>query len=653
MLESTSQKVLAALIAYDLKPDGQNGWRCNSPFRPGANSQSFSLIITDPEHGAFNDFHADANPASGSLYDLAKHLGIAIPLSVPVANTKRSYTGMEDYAKAHGITGDNLRRWQWSETTHQGRPALQFMTRTGVRWRFLDGAKGKPVYISELGYRRCWYGLSKTLIDQVIAGAPIILCNGEISTIVGQHYGLAAIAITGGEKGEIPDDLLAELKGAIGGSFRVIIALDCDRAGRAAARGLEEQLLSEEIAAAAIDLGLSTGGDLADFCALYQQDSFSRLEKLPLLKPDPTQSKWLFATIDDVLNMPAIDWLVPRQIPARGLTMLYGPSGSFKSFFILDVALNLAVQGHNVVYIAAEGESGYRQRLEAWIKHHKVKPDNITFVLDQVDLFNPDDLYEFSRIVEGYKPRMIIVDTFAMCSGHADENNSRDMATIVQASKAMSKNINCVIVIVHHTNQEGRKERGSKILRNSCDTIIRVAMEDDQVAVDCQKTKDSEPFKTFYLSPMVVQLGYKNNIGEDVSSVVLLPSDKVIREDKLTFNQAEVLKAIAVQPAATITELTEITEIENRGSVQKTILRLVKLGLVRINGTNREITPEGQRVIDAIDSNDSSDSSDSSGLHKRDYSDPLATLATQESMESEQPYLLPGMKRDQYYASGL
>lgn len=645
MSDSTAKKVLAALANFNLKPDGQDCWRCNSPFMPGSNSHSFRLVIHGPEHGAFKDFNAAHEPNSGSLYDLAKNLGIAIPSSVPVENTKRAYAGMEDYAKAHGITGDVLRRWQWTETTYQGRPALQFMTRTGARWRFLDGAKGKPVYISEQGYRRCWFGLNKTVIEQVQAGSPLILCNGEISTIVGQHYGLPVIAMTSGEKGEIPDDLLSELKGAIAVPFQIIIALDCDKAGRAAAHGLERQLGAEGIKATAIDLGLSTGGDVADFCALYREESLARLQGPPVLKPTPEQSKWLFATIDDVLAMAPIDWLVPRQIPAKGLMMLYGPSGSYKSFFILDVALNLAVQGHNIVYIAAEGESGYRQRLEAWIKHHQIKPDNITFVLDQVDLFDPDDLYEFSRIVEGYKPRMIIVDTFLMCSGGADENNSRDMATIVQASKAMSKNINCVIVIVHHTNQEGRKERGSKILRNSCDTILRVAMEDDLIAVDCQKSKDSETFETFYLAPVIIDLGYKNNIGENVTSVVLLPAEKIIRGDKLTFNQAEILKAIAVQPAATITELTEITEIENRGSIQRALSRLIKLGLVSINGSLREITPEGRQMLDSLDSHDSHDSHDLQGQADRDQCESPATPATAESGESVQPYLMPGVGR--------
>lgn len=654
---STADKVLEALSAYKLKQEKPGQYRCNSPFRANSDSMSFTLTINGGEHGSFFDHHPGANPQSGSLYELAKHLDIAVPASVPVANTKRAYSGTEDYAKAHGITGDVLRQWQWRETVYQGRPALEIPTRTGQRWRFLDGEKGKAVYKSVEGYRRCWYGLNQFVKGCIEDGSPLVICNGEISTITAQHYLIPAICMTAGEKGEIPDDLLAELKGHIGEKRRIIIALDCDKAGRAAARGLADQLTAAGYDAFAVDLGLDIGGDLADFCMLYGHDGLQRLEKLPPLPLEIEASPWKFASIDDVLRMPAIEWLIPREIPRRGLTMLYGPSGSFKSFVMLDKSLQLAAAGHSVVYIAAEGEHGYRQRLEAWIAHHKIKPQKLTFVLGQVDLFNTEDLTQFSRIVNAYKPSMIVVDTFAMCAGTADENNSRDMSTIVQGCKAVSRVIDGVIVIVHHTNSEGKKERGSKILRNSCDTIIRVTKEDDVIVVQSQKTKDTEAFKPYYLAPVIKSLGYKNNIGEDVTSVVLLPVNKVERPMTLTDNQKAVLAALNVQPNASLAEISEVTEIENRGVVSKSITRLVKLGYVRIEGTDRVVTEKGHELLDqgdSSDSGDSTDSPDSTNAGKPPVHETMESLESLESLESvespRQPRLLdaPVLQASQY-----
>lgn len=593
---STTEQIIAALEPYKLKRDGANKYRCNSPLRPGSDSHAFTLVINGPEHGAFQDF---VSGESGSLYDLARYLGIAIPTVTPITSTKRAYAGIEDYARTHGVQISVLHFWQWRETIHQGRPALEIPTASGNRWRFLDG--DKPHFISPPGYRRCWYGLNQRVLVALDNNKPLVLCNGEISTVVAQHYGLAAVAITGGEKAEIPDDLLAELKGKIGPARQIIIAMDCDKTGRMTARGLETQLREAGYDALAVDLGLGTGGDLADFCTLHQDDALRELLKLPGLPPVIDTTRWQFASVDDVLNLPPIDWLIPRQLPARGLSMLYGASGSFKSFLILDMALKLALDNHNVLYIAAEGEHGYRQRLEAWIKHHDAKPRNITFVLGQVDLFNSEELTEFARLVERYKPHLVVVDTFAMCSGEADENSSRDMLTIVSGCKTMSRSLDCALVIVHHTNAEGKKERGSKILRNSCDTVLRVSVGDDVIVVESQKTKDTAPFETYYLKEVIVPLGYQNNLGEEVSSLVLLPSAKVIRTDALTVNQRAILAALAVQPNASIAELANITEIENAGSISRALTALVKKGLLQISGGSRELTDAGRQALDTDD----------------------------------------------------
>jgi archaellum biogenesis ATPase FlaH len=599
---STADEVLRALERYNLKKAGAGRYQFNSPFRAGADSMTCSLIIEGPEHGAFKDFHPAASPDKGSLYDLAKHLGIALPTSTRIESTKRPYAGLEDYAKAHGIPGDVLRSMNWREVMKDNRPALEYPTHGGLRWRFLDAAKGQPTYKSETGYQRCWYGLGNTLIEKLEAGQPLVLCNGEISTLAARHYGIPAIAMTGGEKAEIPHELMQQLRGMVGhiDGLTVLIAMDCDRAGRTSARGLEQQFRAEGFDARAVDLGLSTGGDLADFAMLHADTALEALLKLHALPAEQEQGKWHFATIEDVLRLPTIDWLVPRQIPARGLSMIYGASGTYKSFLILDHALKLAQTGTNILYIAAEGEYGYRQRLQAWLKHSRVDASlmqAITFVLGSVDLFDPDDSTEFARVIEQYKPKMIVVDTFAMCSGIADENSARDMLQIVNACKGMSRNLDAVIVIVHHTNAEGKKERGSKVMRNACDTVIRVSLDDSDILIESQKTKDTAPFDSYRLAPLSIELDYKNNIGEQVTSVVLIPAEKMLPGDDLTPLQRKVLEVLSVQPGASLAEIADAVEVDSRGTISKVISVLAKKSLVLVNGMNRELTPQGEKML--------------------------------------------------------
>lgn len=592
----TATEVLRAMQQYGIKPTGRNKYQSNSPLRIGSDSGAFSLTITDEEHGAYYDH---VTKEEGSLYDLAQHLGVAIPALQPIVSTKRKYSGIEDYAKAHGLTPAELIEWQWRETIYQNRPALEYLTHGGRRWRFLDDQK--PRYKSEENYKRVWYGVGAKLSEMLESGLPLVIANGEISVITARKHGVAAIAMTGGEKGEIPQNLLAELQSILYFSEKkqIIIALDCDKAGRSAAVGIQQQLRAIFPHTRAVDLKLGTGGDLADFCMIHGATSNESLINLPNVPEYVTESSGLrIVGIDEVLTLPPVEWLVPSQIPRRGLMMVYGQSGTYKSFWMLDNAMKLAVQGYSIIYIAAEGESGYRQRVEAWIHHHKIKPQTIRFVLGSVNMFDTSETDEFARVAEVYKPNLIVVDTLAMCSGDADENSTKDMNKIVGAAKDLSRHFDGCISIVHHTNAEGRVERGSKSLRNGADTVIRLSLEDDLIVVQSQKTKDIAAFDQYYLSPLMIPLGYSNRDGLPVSSVVLLPSTKVVKDDnELTKQQRRVLEALEVEPAATLSELCDTCEISNKGTMSRILGKLEKGGLITREGNARRLTPKGESAL--------------------------------------------------------
>jgi hypothetical protein len=183
--ESTARAVIRKL-GKAWKGSGE--YRFNSPFREDSNSNSFAVKITDDEHGTFQDHVSDDK---GSLYDLAERLGIETPRSLAaradsrpplrVVTTrngskhepppappddfdemprkqakpsKRQYSGLLDYAEAHGAPVEAFTAAGWSETTQHSRPALKFTTTTGDRFRFLDGEK--PPFLHATGYRSCW-----------------------------------------------------------------------------------------------------------------------------------------------------------------------------------------------------------------------------------------------------------------------------------------------------------------------------------------------------------------------------------------------------------------------------------------------------------------------------------------------------------------
>lgn len=254
---------------YGLKHERGDQWRGSSPFRGGSDGNSFVVkVAPDGEHGTYYD-HKDSD-IKGSLYELAKHLGLSISRAyTPVGSTKKGYTGLAEYAEAHGATEADYIAAGWSKevNTIKGRKALEFKTRGGKRWRFIDGQK--PSFISEPGYKQCWYGLDKAAEKAKETGLPLIFCNGEPSTIAGHKWNLPATTITSGEKGDFPKALLEQIKAVYPIGSKILIALDCDYTGATAAFTLTRHFSDLGYEVQAIDLALGESGDLADFCKLH------------------------------------------------------------------------------------------------------------------------------------------------------------------------------------------------------------------------------------------------------------------------------------------------------------------------------------------------------------------------------------------------
>ena len=606
MNTSTRDKVLSALQAHNLKQVGANQWRSNSPLRPGSDSHSFTLVCDDDEHGAYKDFVSDD---AGSLYDLAKHLGIETATSI--ASTKRPYDGIDDYARAHGITADILMSAGWSPDTKQSRRALKFVTQSGHRWRFLDDQK--PHYISVNGYKKCWYGFNETCLSRLSAGADLVITNGEISTVVGHAYGFAAVAVTSGE-GRVPADLLLTLKEQMKPypNTKLVVALDCDDKGRKSSDAVVKQLKSSGFNVVAVDLKLSKGGDFADWLALYglqeskrAQQDFKRLPLIETFDYTPTR-RWEIVHARELANRPMIKWLIKDEIPDKALTAIYGASGVGKSFVTLDYALRIAQHG-NVVYIAGEGETGYYGRIKAWCQHHGQNEGGLFMCLGAVSLLDAGDMetfvYEVEQIVR--RPTLIVVDTLARSMLGGDENSSRDMGQFVERCDMLRQRFQCAVIVVHHTNKTGIWERGSGALRGAVEMMLRITDEDELIVIECAKSKNDKGFEAIYRRLQQVDIGLVDEDGNAVMPAVAVLTERTSTEDLsgLTRNQRLVLETVCevFEGGFTIIELNDTLSHIDRGTLYRVVSKLRKLGYIDQPAKRDpyEITPAGFAAVGA------------------------------------------------------
>jgi hypothetical protein len=187
--------------------------------------------------------------------------------------------------------------------------------------------------------------------------------------------------------------------------------------------------------------------------------------------------------------------------------MVFGASGSGKSFFILDIALHCAagvpwlgkgVKEGPVIYLCGEGRHAVPRRVAAWKSVHGAIPNGRFLMSNRRVQFDPDTILEMlceinALAAMGEMPVMIVVDTMARAlPGECDENSAKDTMAFVDMCDRLQTQYNCAVIIIHHTGHaEGSKNRarGSSALKGAMDLEILLTGD----VIRWEKTKDAEP----------------------------------------------------------------------------------------------------------------------------------------------------------------
>jgi len=220
--------------------------------------------------------------------------------------------------------------------------------------------------------------------------------------------------------------------------------------------------------------------------------------------PNPTRYKLLDG--DHLRALPPRTWCVKGIFPSTGLAAIFGQSGSGKSFLALDLAAAIAegvpwfgfrTTKTPTVYMALEGEGGFSQRVAAWEKvQKKPLPPLLNMIMQPFQLAQPHDVTDLAAVIP--QGAMVIVDTLNRAAPTADENSSRDMGIILEATKRLQTLTGCLVVLIHHTGKDTRKGlRGHSSLGAALDGSIEVSRTGDSRAWSSAKVKDNEDDKRF------------------------------------------------------------------------------------------------------------------------------------------------------------
>jgi len=199
---------------------------------------------------------------------------------------------------------------------------------------------------------------------------------------------------------------------------------------------------------------------------------------------------------DKLGELPPTEILGDTRFIARGLNVVFGASGAFKSFYTLDAALRVA-QDSPVVYIAAEGAGGLYRRVSAWCNYHDLPPGQLHFICQEVNLLDASHVATLVKAIKPLSPVAVNFDTLARCIPGGDENSAKDMGIAVQHSAYIQRELQTAITWIHHSNRAERGERGSGAIRGAADAMIELTANGDSVIrVSCSKLKDDEPWVT-------------------------------------------------------------------------------------------------------------------------------------------------------------
>lgn len=212
----------------------------------------------------------------------------------------------------------------------------------------------------------------------------------------------------------------------------------------------------------------------------------------------------------DLEALPEPEFLVEGRLQTNSFAQLAGPSGVGKSFVALGWALDMTsapAAPRRVLYLAAEGVTGYLRRIEAWEESTGRRWDDTRLRLraDVPPLLGLEDLDHYVSLIRGTGPwDLVVVDTLSRAIAGANENAAEIMSAAVEGAQRLQKAADGTILLVHHFGWEGSRQRGSNSLYAACDNVVYVkGGEGGTLVVSTDKLKDGEPTdeERFRLTP--------------------------------------------------------------------------------------------------------------------------------------------------------
>lgn len=269
----------------------------------------------------------------------------------------------------------------------------------------------------------------------------------------------------------------------------------------------------------------------------------------------PKPSRLFMLTPKDISLDTSRTSLVHGVIDHGAMSVMYGESNVGKTFVAMDIAFHIAAgipwnnrrttQGA-VLYVAAEGGRGAKDRILALRQQHNLHDFPLFLVPCPVDLLRKDaDTKPLITLAQQCPPlSLVVIDTLSRALAGGNENSSDDMGAYVMNADRIREATRAHVMTIHHSGKDTSKgARGHSLLRAATDTEIEIA--DNQLKITKQRDMEMLPPSGFTLIPH--QLGTTAE-GDHISSCTVewkatIVSDFAEAED-LNYRDRALLEAL-------------------------------------------------------------------------------------------------------------
>jgi len=288
-------------------------------------------------------------------------------------------------------------------------------------------------------------------------------------------------------------------------------------------------------------------------------------------------AKFDLVHVAEVAQREPPQWLIEDVLPKQDLAMLYGESGSGKSFVALDIAFaiatginwnGLSTEKHPVVWIAAEAAGSMRNRTKAYAQAKGIELENadLWVIGETPSLMQSEEAIALAEAVRAKKPGLIVVDTLAAASIGANENSGEDMNIVMGACRMLHETTGALVMLIHHTGKDlSRGARGWSGIKGAMHTEMTVSYFQDMRKFEVTKQRDGEEGQAWPFRLMIVNIDL----------------------DGLTSCHVEMLDRALLN--------NESAVIQGLGSAQKLVLECV-YQLIRVDGSGAPVT----EIYDAV-----------------------------------------------------